>query len=337
MKYSIIVATYNRLDEMKELTDSLQKIDFPNDLFELVVADDGSEDGTREFLEEADFNFTIRYLRQENKGPGAARNLGMSEAAGEYFLFIDSDCTLPEDYLNKIDESVKESDLDAFGGPDTYREDFPPLLKAINYSMTSFIGTGGPRGSKKSVTKFYPRSFNMGIHRKVYEEIGGMGKLRHGQDMDFSARIYRAGFKVGLIPDAVVFHKRRTNLKRFFKQIFNWGVARINLGRMHGQLLKPIHFAPASIVAGTLFIFLLAPFFTIFEGLAYLIILTALVLALYVFVEASLIYKSARVGLLAILTIFIQITAYGVGTWSGIFQWMTGKKTAKGFTKNYYK
>lgn len=337
MKYSIIVATYNRLDEVRELTSSLEKLEFPKDQFQLVIADDGSSDGTQAYIEGGDFNFEVVYFKQQNKGPGAARNLGMSKADGDYFLFIDSDCTLPSDYLKIIDEAIEESKLDAFGGPDTYREDFPPLLKAINYSMTSFIGTGGTRGSKKSVTKFYPRSFNMGIHRRVHEKIGGMGPLRHGQDMDFSARIYKAGFKVGLVHDAVVYHKRRTSLKKFFKQIFNWGVARVNLGRMHGQLLKPIHFAPASIVAGTLLIFLLAPFFAIFEGLTYLIILTALVLALYVFIEASLIYKSAKVGLLAILTIFIQITAYGLGTWSGLWQWITGKKVAKGFTKNYYK
>jgi len=205
MKYSIIVATFNRLEEMKELTGSLQEVDFPRDHFELVVADDGSDDGTREFLESADFNFSLKYLRQENKGPGAARNLGMKKAEGKYFLFMDSDCTVPADYLEKIDEALEQEGLDAFGGPDTYRADFPPLLKAINYSMTSFIGTGGTRGSRKSVTKFYPRSFNMGIHRRVYEKIGGMGPLRHGQDMDFSARIYKAGFKVGLIPDAYVF------------------------------------------------------------------------------------------------------------------------------------
>ncbi len=337
MKYSIIVATFNRLEEMKELTGSLQEVDFPRDHFELVVADDGSDDGTREFLESADFNFSLKYLRQENKGPGAARNLGMKKAEGEYFLFMDSDCTVPADYLEKIDEALEQEGLDAFGGPDTYRADFPPLLKAINYSMTSFIGTGGTRGSRKSVTKFYPRSFNMGIHRRVYEKIGGMGPLRHGQDMDFSARIYKAGFKVGLIPDAYVYHKRRTNLKRFFKQVFNWGVARINLGRLHPQLLKAIHFAPASIVAGTLIIFLLAPFFTLFEGLAYLILTVAFALAIYVFIEASLIYKNARVGFLSICTIFLQITAYGLGTWSGLFQWMMGKKTAMGFTKNYYK
>lgn len=337
MKYSIIVATYNRLDEIKELIASFEKVNYPENKFELVIADDGSSDGTREYLQDEDFDVQLRYLRQENKGPGAARNLGMEEARGEYFIFIDSDCTVPEDYLTAIDQNLSEYEWDAFGGPDTYRPDFPPMLKAINYSMTSFIGTGGTRGSKRSLTKFYPRSFNMGIHRKVYRKIGGMGKLRHGQDMDFSARIYRAGFTVGLIEDAYVYHKRRTNLRRFFKQVFNWGVARINLGPLHPNLLKPIHLAPALILALSLIIFILAPFYFVFEGLSYLILLLALFLAMYVFVESSWIYKSARVGALSILTIFTQIVAYGLGTWSGMLQRLFGKKTAVGFTRNYYK
>jgi len=337
MKYSIIIATYNRLDELRELIQSFEKLDFPRQDFQLFIVDDGSTDGTEEFIAQYSSDLNIEYYKQSNQGPGAARNLGMEKAQGTYFIFMDSDCTVPSAYLKRVDKGLATHNYDAFGGPDTYREDFPPLLKAINYSMTSFIGTGGTRGSKKSVTKFYPRSFNMGIHRTVYEKIGGMGGLRHGQDMDFSARVYRAGFKVGLIADAYVYHKRRTNLKRFFKQIFNWGVARINLGRMHPQLLKPIHFAPAVIVLGSLIIFLLAPFFTVFEGMAYLILVTAIVLALYAFTEASWIYRNLKVGLLSIFTLYIQIIAYGLGTLSGLMQWLSGKGTAKGFTKNYYK
>ena len=227
-RYSLIIATYNRLEELKELLHSAGAQDFPMDQFEMVISDDGSQDGTRAYLEEQSFSFPLRYLYQANKGPGEARNYGMREAAGEYFLFIDSDCILPKTYLTTIDRCLEATPLDAFGGPDDCHPSFGPMLKAINYSMTSFIGTGGTRGAKKSVGKFYPRSFNMGIHRSVFEKIGGMNQLRHWQDMDFSARIYAAGFKVGLIPDAVVYHKRRTNLKRFFKQIFNWGEARIN-------------------------------------------------------------------------------------------------------------
>ena len=337
-KYSIIVATYNRLEEIKELTDSLVEMakhpETPS--FEWIVVDDGSEDGTDEYLNKQDVGFELRVIKQQNQGPGAARNRGMAEARGDYFLFLDSDCTVPPEYLLEVDRSLKAHQWDAFGGPDTYREDFSPLLKAINYSMTSFIGTGGTRGSKKSVTKFYPRSFNMGISRKVNETIGDMGGLRHGQDMDYSARIYKAGFKVGLIETAYVYHKRRTSLWKFFKQIFNWGVARINLSRMHPELLKPIHLAP------TLLLLLAASFIFFSWFTANLELLTCAfiglgLVALYVLVESFLKYRDIGVSFLSISTFTIQILGYGLGTLYGYLQILLGSHEAEGFTKNYYK
>ncbi len=337
MKYSLIIATYNRLNELQELFASVQNLDFSTEQFELVIVDDGSQDGTKEFVTEQKWDFNVLYLHQQNKGPGEARNHGMRKARGNYFMFIDSDCILPPQYLREIDDFLKHTPLDAIGGPDTYHPSFSPLLKAINYSMTSFIGTGGTRGSKKSVTKYYPRSFNMGIKREVYDTIGGMGKLRHGQDMDFSARIYAAGFKVGLIPDAFVYHKRRTSLRKFFKQIFNWGVTRINLGRMHKGMLKPIHLAPTVVTWGSILTLLIAPFLGFGKYLLGLMLLGMLGIALFAFFQSLFTYKNIKVAFLSIITLFTQVFAYGFGTTSGLIQALQGKEVAKGFTKNYYK
>ena len=220
MKYSIIIAVYNRLDEVKELLDSAERMKGERELFEFLFVDDGSKDGFREFIEQyrSASGLQIRAVYQKNQGPGAARNHGMREAKGDYFIFVDSDCMFPPHWLREIEKVQNEHHYDAFGGPDTCHPSFSPLLKAINYSMTSFIGTGGTRGNKKHVGRFYPRSFNMGISRKVHDTIGEMGGLRHGQDMDYSMRIYNAGFKVGLIPDAYVYHKRRTSIPKFFRR-----------------------------------------------------------------------------------------------------------------------
>ncbi len=204
--YSIIIATYNRINEIKEILESIEQLDFSKKDFELVIVDDGSTDSTRQFLDTYKTEIQLSYFYQENKGPGEARNLGMQKAIGDYFIFVDSDCILPTEWLRKINENLKINHYDAFGGPDTFHESFSDLLKAINYSMTSFLGTGGTRGKKNSVTKFYPRSFNMGISRKIFETIGGMSNLRHGQDMEFSAKIYRNIFSVGLIEVAFVYH-----------------------------------------------------------------------------------------------------------------------------------
>ena len=340
MKYSIIVAVYNRLDEVKELLATAEKLLIGRSEFEIIFSDDGSKDGLKEFLDSyrSESGIEIVYLYQQNKGPGEARNHGMREARGDYFIFVDSDCMLPPDYLSKIDEHLKKEPLDTFGGPDTYHPSFSPLLKAINYSMTSFIGTGGTRGSKKSISKkFYPRSFNMGISRKVYDAVGGMGTLRHGQDMEFSSRIYKAGFKVGLVPDAFVYHKRRTSIKRFYKQVFNWGVTRINLGRIDKGMLKPVHLAPAFIVMFMALLIILTPF-PFFPKIIWLFILGgAILVAFFAFLQSLMKYNNFKAAVLSIVTLYIQVFAYGFGLINGMFQVLSGKKVAEGFKKNYYK
>ena len=338
MIFSLIIPTYNRLDELRELIPTIEQQDYDLTSVELVIVDDGSTDGTSEYINSYKGDLKITYAKQQNQGPGPARNRGMSLATGEYFIFVDSDCLLPPEYFSELAAGITAEGFEAFGGPDTYHPSFSPLLKAINYSMTSFIGTGGTRGSKKSIAKFYPRSFNMGMARTIYDTIGGFGSLRHGQDIDYSARIYAAGFKVGLISEAFVYHKRRTSLWRFFKQIHNWGVTRINLAALHPNMLKPIHLAPAVILLVGLSILILALFFSWSFMLLKLGLIGLLVLMIFITIQSFLEYKSLKVALLSILTLFIQVFAYAVGSLNGIWQkWILNKPTAIGITKNYYK
>jgi len=335
---SIIVPAYNRADEIDEFISSFEKQSKKN--FEVIVVDDGSTDNTKVLVENHKKNLDLKYLFQQNKGPGVARNSGMEKAKGDIFVFIDSDCTVPENYIKNLTRHLENEDFDAFGGPDTSHKDFSPFLKAVNYSMTSFIGTGGTRGSKgKQLAKYYPRSFNMGIKKKVYEKIGGMNALRHGQDMEFSNRIYTAGFKILYFDDVKVFHKRRTNLKKFFKQIFNWGVTRINLGRIDPKMLKPIHFLPAIALIGYIISLILTFFFPvflwIFAGESALLVL----ILLFACVQSSLKNRSFFVGILSIVTLLTQVIAYGAGLLTGLVKSLFVKKGKwiTGFTKKYYK
>lgn len=335
---SIIVPAYNRADEIEEFLSSFEKQSAKN--FEVIVVDDGSTDKTKEVVESHIQNLLLHYFHQQNKGPGTARNLGMEKAKGDIFVFIDSDCTVPIDYIENLTHHLENEDCDAFGGPDTCHESFSPFLKAINYSMTSFIGTGGTRGTKgKQLAKYYPRSFNMGIKRKVFDSIGGMNSLRHGQDMEFSNRIYNAGFKVVYFDDVQVYHKRRTNLKKFFKQIFNWGVTRINLGRLDSKMLKPIHFLPAIALISYLVSLILAlfihTFLLIFLGESALLVL----LLIFACIQSSIKNKSVFVGLLSIITLLTQVIAYGAGLLTGLIKSIFVKKDKwiTGFTKKYYK
>jgi len=339
--YSVIIPSFNRADEIQALLESIRALDFPKERFEVLVADDGSTDNTLEIVHtfQNTNTFTLNYFSQHNQGPGAARNLGMQQAKGDFFIFIDSDVTLPSTWLRQIDYALQAEMADAFGGPDTFLPDFPPLLKAINYSMTSFITTGGMRGKKgKKLAKFYPRSFNMGLSRKLYEKIGGFGNLRHGQDIEYSNRIIRSGAKVIYVDDAPVYHKRRTNLRRFYRQVFNWGIARVNLFRIDPQMFEPLHAAPAVATFLALLVTILSPFFSFFSTLFLMGLAMALLVFAFSMIDAFRMYKEIRPVLYLPLVMPAQILGYGLGfIYNFIRRSLLGKDAKVGFKKNYYK
>ena len=340
-KYTIIIPSYNRVDEIRELLHSFQNLDFDTTRFEVIIVDDGSTDATIEFLRhyQQDVDYALRYFSQENQGPGAARNKGMQMAKGDFYIFVDSDCTVPASWLREIDTMVNSNNADAFGGPDTYRDDFPPLLKAINYSMTSFITTGGLRGKKgKKLAKFYPRSFNMGLSKELGDKIGGFGSLRHGQDIEFSSRIIKSEAKVVFVAEAPVYHKRRTNIRRFYKQVFNWGIARINLYSIDKSMLEPLHAVPAIITIISIIICILALFIGALRPIFLSGCLLFILLILYSMIDSIRLYKNIRPALYLPLIMPAQIFGYGIGfiynfTRRIIFR----KKEIAGFEKHYYR
>jgi glycosyltransferase involved in cell wall biosynthesis len=338
--YSIIVPSFNRQDEIQDLIESFTKIDIPFDRFELIIADDGSTDGTKELVQNYLKNeLSIHFYTQENQGPGAARNMGMQKAKGDFLIFIDSDCTIPTHWLSKIDQALAEENADAYGGPDSYKDDFPLLLKAINYSMTSFITTGGIRGhNKKKLGKFFPRSFNMGLSREVYNKIGGFGSLRHGQDIEYSNRIILSGAKVISIPDAFVYHKRRTSIKKFFKQVFNWGVARINLYKIDSAMLEPVHILPAIATLLTLLLLFGSLMNSSVWFVSKFLLIIGFIILLFSGIHASIIYNNIKLILLVPVIMPIQVLGYGLGFLAAfIFRIILKRKVFVGFIKKYYK
>ena len=219
MKYSIIVPVYNRPEEVDELLDSLTGQTLKD--FEVIIVEDGSSRTCRNVCEGYAGSLDIHYYYKDNSGPGQSRNYGAERAKGDYLLILDSDVVLPESYLQAVDDELQRDICDAFGGPDKAHQSFTDTQKAISYSMTSFFTTGGIRGGKKKLDKFYPRSFNMGVKKDVYERLGGFSKMRFGEDIDFSIRIFKADYRCRLFPEAWVWHKRRTDFRKFFRQVFN--------------------------------------------------------------------------------------------------------------------
>ena len=360
MRYSIIVPVFNRPQEVAELLASLCKQTCRD--FDVHIVEDGSEVTCQTVCDHFANRLDIHYYMKENGGPGAARNYGAERATGDYFIVLDSDVVLPPGYLAAISAELEETPCDAFGGPDRAHPDFTSVQKAISYSMTSFFTTGGIRGGKKKLDKFYPRSFNMGVSRELWQQLGGFRAMRFGEDIDFSYRICKAGARCRLFPEAWVWHKRRTDFGKFFRQVRNSGTARINLHLLHPGSMKLVHTLPAVFTLGCFF--LTIPFLAglvmaiigglsvwqqqymepgcnmgmvavIFGGAIMLASLLPLLLySLLILIDSSIRNRSLWVGILSIPASFIQLLGYGLGFLSAFWKRIILKKKDEGFDNN---
>ncbi|MDO4181582.1 MAG: glycosyltransferase [Bacteroidales bacterium] len=329
MRYSFIIPVYNRPDEVDELLESLTRQTDKD--FEVVVVEDGSSVPCKDVVDKYASLLDIKYYNKPNSGPGQTRNYGAERSRGEYLIILDSDCILPEGYLAAVETELQHEPADAFGGPDRAHESFTDVQKAINYAMTSFFTTGGIRGGKKKMDKFYPRSFNMGVRADVYQALGGFSKMRFGEDIDFSIRIFKGGYACRLFPEAWVWHKRRTDLKKFFKQVHNSGIARINLYKKYPESLKLVHLLPAVFTLGVVFLLLCS---LVCVWSLSLLLLFALVIG----IDATVQNKSLKIGLLSIAASFIQLTGYGSGFLRAWWKrCVCGKDEFSAFQKNFYK
>lgn len=330
LKFSFIIPVYNRPDEVHELLESMKNQRKQG--FEVVIVEDGSQLKCDQIIAKYSRDLEIAYFYKPNSGPGQSRNYGYERAKGNYCIFLDSDVVLPEDYFKIVTESLRNELVDAFGGPDKAHKDFTPLQKAINYSMTSFLTTGGIRGGNEKVDKFYPRSFNMGYTRAVFEKTGGFAKMRFGEDIDMSIRILNNGFKTKLIKEAFVYHKRRTNIRQFFKQVSNSGIARINLYKRHPQSLKLVHLAPAIFTVGFFSLLVLALL------ISHLFLYPLLFYSLLLFIDASIKNKSVYIGFLSVITGNMQLLSYGMAFMLAVWHRLIwGGDEFSVFEKNFYK
>lgn len=350
MLISLIIPVYNRPQETEELLQSLSRQTRRD--FEVVIVEDGStpELSSRDVVARYAGSFDIRYICQENEGPARARNTGAANAKGDFFVIMDSDCIVPPSYFEVVYAAIAAKNIEFFGGPDTAAPDFTPLQKAVSYSMTSLFTTGGIRGNKRSIDAFSPRSFNLGISRRLFEEVGGFSDMRIGEDIDFSLRVKKRGAKAWLLSDAVVCHKRRTSMRLFFKQVFIFGTARVNLNIRHPESRKPVFLLPAIFTAGSLCFFIVMLFFrTAFILPAFAVVclwalgslrlitggtilaafavvycpvwfwLPFLLLALLWFCDSWRKNHDLKIAWLSVWTSFLQIYGYGAGFLYGTY------------------
>lgn len=318
-KYSVIVPVYNRPQEVDELLQSLVRQTSKD--FEVIVVEDGSTTRCDVVVDRYRDTLNIHYIFKPNSGPGPSRNVGYAQAHGSYFVVFDSDCILPPSYFTAVDQALAAHGWDAWGGPDRAHENFTTLQRAMGYTMSSVLTTGGIRGGKKRVGWFQPRSFNMGISRRVYETTKGFAFDRFAEDIEFSIRMKKAGFKVGLVPEAYVYHKRRTTFTQFYKQVFNFGRGRVLVGRVHPEAVKITHWFPSLFVVGTCSLLLLAfvhvGLFAVAAG-AWCLYMAAILM------HALVTEKSLSVALLSVPSALVQLWGYGTGFLKERFKSYTG-------------
>ena len=302
--FSLIVPVYNRPDEIADLLESLSRQTDKD--FELVLTEDGSTVPCREEVERYADRLDIQYFSKSNEGRSIARNHGMQHARGEYFVFVDSDCILPPDYFESLRRQLSQTGADCFGGPDAAHESFTDTQKAINFAMTAFLTTGGIRGGKVQMEKFVPRTFNMGFSRRVWEKVGGFREM-FSEDIDMSTRIRQAGFAPQLFRDVKVFHKRRGNLAKFWRQVHVFGMSRITLQLLYPGSMKLVHWLPAVFTIGAAALILLG----IFVSPWWLLPLGVYIVALWISAIAAT--RSLKIGTMAVGASMVQLLGYGTG------------------------
>ncbi|MBQ9201246.1 MAG: glycosyltransferase [Bacteroidales bacterium] len=358
MKYSIVVPVFNRPDEVDELLESLTRQTL--DDFEVIIVEDGSSEPCQEVVESYVDRLRLSYYAKPNSGPGPSRNYGVERAQGDYVIILDSDVVLPATYLSAVEKGLQKQPCDAFGGPDRAHKSFTAIQKAISYSMTSFFTTGGIRGGKARLDKFHPRSYNLGVKREVYQALGGFSPMRFGEDIDFSYRLLEQGYTTCLLSEAWVWHKRRATFGKFFKQVFNSGIARIHLSKRHPGTLKIVHLLPLVFTLGVVACLLvilcglgliatgawldyhgLRPTDNMHQGLGFVFcvlgLLPLLLYSLVIFIDSGIRNGNPWVGLLSVPAAFVQLVGYGLGFLTAwIRRYILKKDEFAAFEKNFY-
>ena len=307
-RYSVIVPVYNRPEEIRELLESLTQQTVTD--FEVIIVEDGSEKRCDAVVDEFRDRLHVQYIFKPNSGPGPSRNMGFSKAKGEYFVVFDSDCLIPPRYFEAVDKKRNEEEFDAWGGPDRSHESFTPLQQAMAYTMSSPLTTGGIRGGEKHLGTFQPRSFNMGISKTVYKKTQGFRFTRFAEDIELSIRMEKDGFKAVLVPEAYVYHKRRTSLSEFYKQVSNFGKGRVQVGRAHKHAVKPTHWLPALFTLGLLMLPVLIVFGT---GLFITGVAAYFLYAIFILIDSFRTSKNPLVSFLSVPSAFVQLIGYGIG------------------------
>jgi len=331
LSYSFIIPVYNRPKEVEELLESFLKLGGNFD-YEIVIVEDGSTETSEAMINNYSERLNISYFFKKNSGPGDSRNYGMQRAKGNYFIILDSDVILPEHYLQEVDDFLKHQFYHCFGGPDAAHQSFSNLQKAINFSMTSFLTTGGIRGGSEAIENFQPRSFNLGLSQEAYKATKGFGKIHPGEDPDLILRLWAMDYKTTLIKNAFVYHKRRISWRKFYKQVHKFGQVRPILNKWHPSSKKLTYWFPTIFILGLLFSICI-----VYSNVYYFLLLYGFYF-FAVLCSAFFLTHNLKIAFMSLVAVCIQFFGYGYGFFNSSLKLMTSKKSAQEiFPKLFFK
>lgn len=327
---SIIIPTYNRKDVLVEALLSLNKVDYPKNLFEVVVVNDGSSDGTEEVIKSIrkKINYNFKYFNGGRKGISYAKNIAIKKSRGEVIISTDDDCLFEKTWLKKLIKPLENPQVGAVGGPDRAIKNENVLAKSIDFAFSSFIGSGGIHGRflKVKLGNTYPPGCNMAFKREVVKKIGYFDEaLAPGEDTDYNHRIEKAGLKLVHVPKAFVWHRPRNSIKRFIPYIFKRGKARVEIIRRYPQYREIIYYFPATMVVVVLLLILLSLVSVIFLKILIICLLIYILLLISAGLSAYQTYKNPIYLLIIPPLIMLQHTLHGLGFLKGTFNLLISK------------
>jgi len=253
---SIVIPVKDRAEELRRCLESLHAIDYPRNLLQLIVVDDGSRDDSPQVARQ--YGALLVPSGGCGRGPAAARNVGARVATGEILAFIDSDCTASTGWLNELLPSFSDPAVAAVGGrvDGMCTESEVDRYEAVMSSLS--LGRHARSGSSGDDT-FYLPSCNLLLRRSAFINAGGFKDEMHvGEDVDLTWRLRDSGWTIVYLPAGRVNHEHRSTVRSFMSRRFDYGTSEGMLQRIHPQRRKRMVVPP--LLALLLTLFALAPF-----------------------------------------------------------------------------
>ena len=248
MKFSIVIATYNRADELVRTLNSLRELQV-TDAWEVIIVDNNSPDNTKEVVLRAaeDFPVPLRYLHEPQQGRSAALNAGIKAAEGEIIATTDDDVRVEPDWLTNAERALERLECDYLGGKALplwggERPSWIPDRRCIHWAVIALLDYGSepiPLGD------YVTLGVNMVFRRTAFERAGlwdntigrKAGTLLGQEVREWIQRARAAGVKGFYSPDLVIHHVIPADrlTKKYFRKWFYWhGISRAILYQTRG-------------------------------------------------------------------------------------------------------